>query len=69
MYFSKEKKGENMEEKIFLTAIEVAETLGGISKSAAYRIIKKLNNDLEEKGKIILPGKINKKYFEEKINY
>lgn len=56
------------QEKIFLTAPEVA-IIMGISKRTAYRFIRNLNKDLKEKGKIILPGKINKKYFEEKIYY
>lgn len=49
----------------FLTATDVAIILG-ISSASAYRIIKKLNEELKKQGKIILPGKISRKYFEEK---
>ena len=56
-------KFENCEKK-FLTAKEVANIIRS-SETTAYRIIKKLNSDLEKKGKIIVPGKISKRYFEE----
>lgn len=55
-----------MEEKLFLNAVEVAKILR-ISEATAYRIIKNLNEELKKKGKIILPGKISRRYFEEKI--
>ncbi|MCT4686604.1 helix-turn-helix transcriptional regulator [Vallitalea sp.] len=50
----------------FYTAKEVTEILG-VSVTTAYRIIKKLNNELSEKGYITIPGKISKRYFEEKV--
>lgn len=50
----------------FLTAKKVSEILD-VSESSAYRIIRKLNAELEEKGKIVIPGKISKRYFEEKV--
>ncbi len=50
----------------FLKAEEVAELLD-VSKSSAYRIIKKLNEELDAKGKITVPGKISRRYFEEKV--
>jgi Mga helix-turn-helix domain. len=46
--------------KKFLSASDVAEILG-ISKSSAYRIIKKLNGELQKS------GKISSRYFYEKI--
>jgi len=52
--------------KKFLTASDVAEILG-ISKSGAYRIIKKLNGELQKAGKITVAGKISSRYFYEKI--
>lgn len=55
-----------MEEKQFLTAADVAKILR-TSEATAYRIIKNLNEELKKKGKIILPGKISRRYFEEKI--
>ncbi|UUV17559.1 helix-turn-helix domain-containing protein [Fusobacteria bacterium ZRK30] len=54
------------EEKKFINAKEVADSLD-ISVSSSYRIIKKLNCELEEMGKITLAGKVSRRYFEEKI--
>ena len=48
------------------TADQVAEKLQ-ISKASAYRVIKKLNAELEKKGYTIVNGKISIKYFEEKF--
>lgn len=55
-----------MEEKRFLTAADVAEVME-CSKSRAYEIIKKLNAELEEKHYITIHGRINAKYFYERI--
>lgn len=55
-----------LEEVKFLKAKDVSMILQ-VSESTAYRIIKQLNHELEEKGKIIIPGKISKRYFEEKM--
>lgn len=52
--------------KKFLNAKDVSDLLG-ISESSAYRIIKKLNDELQQKGMIIIPGKISKRYFDEKV--
>ena len=52
-------------ESRFMKAQDVADTLS-VSISSAYRIIKQLNNELNEQGKITVPGKISKRYFEEK---
>lgn len=38
-----------------------------ISKSKAYKIIKKLNDELENKGFIIIRGKVTVKYFKERF--
>lgn len=53
-------------EKKFLNANDVAEILT-ISKSSAYRIIRKLNDNLKKTGKITVPGKISLKYFYENV--
>lgn len=45
----------------FLTADQVAEAIG-VSRSTAYRIIKRLNQELENKGYITVSGKVSKKY-------
>jgi prophage antirepressor-like protein len=53
-------------ESKFFTAKDVAELLD-ISESSAYRIIKKLNDELVDQGKITIAGKISKRFFEEKV--
>ncbi len=53
-------------EKMFLTAKDVS-LITRTSEATAYRIIKQMNADLKKKGKIIIPGKISRRYFEEKI--
>lgn len=50
----------------FLTAKDVASILQ-VSESSAYRIIRKLNEELSKQGKIVIPGKISRRYFEEKV--
>jgi ribosomal protein L18E len=50
----------------FLTAADVASILE-TSEATAYRIIKKLNSELKDQGKIVVPGKIPRRYFEEKV--
>ena len=50
--------------KRYLTATDVAELLG-VSRSTAYRIIKRLNSELEKAGKLTVAGKVSAKYFYE----
>ena len=50
--------------KKFLTATEVAEILN-VSRSTAYRIIHRLNAELEKAGKITVAGKESARYFYE----
>lgn len=52
--------------KRFLVVEDVAGILG-ISKSKAYKVIKELNEELSKNGKIVIAGKISRKYFEEKV--
>ncbi len=54
-----------MENKRFLDVNDVAEYMG-ISTSKAYKIIRSLNSELKAKGFIVVAGKINRVYFEEK---
>lgn len=49
----------------FYNATEVAERLD-IGMTSAYAIIKKLNKELEAQGKIVVHGKIIRRYFDEK---
>ena len=55
-----------MEGTIFITAAEMAEMLS-ISKPYAYKIIRQMNDELYAKGFITIPGKVSKKFFEERF--
>ena len=59
-------RGEKMTNSIFLSAQEVAEMLK-ISKPYAYKIINRLNRELEDRNFITIPSRVSKKYFEEKF--
>lgn len=54
-----------MEQEKFLSAKKVSEILE-TSEATAYRIIRKLNEELKKQGKLVIPGKISRRYFEEK---
>jgi transposase len=41
----------------------------GVSKSYAYKIVRKLNAELLGMGYLIVSGRISKKYFMEKVCY
>ena len=47
---------------------QVAKELG-ISKSYAYKIVQKLNAELREKGYLTISGRVNRRYFMEKLCY
>lgn len=51
--------------KIYITAGEVSELLG-VSKGYAYKLIRKLNKELEDSGYIVISGKVPKRYFEKR---
>ena len=53
-------------EKRFLNASDVSEYMG-IARPMAYKIIRKLNDELVSQGYIIVSGKISRKYFEQKV--
>lgn len=53
--------------KNFLTATDVSEYMG-ISVPMAYKIIRRLNDELKEKGYLTVSGKVNRRYFEHKVN-
>ena len=54
-----------MENK-FIRVDEVAQELS-VSKPYAYKLIKKLNDELREKGFIAIAGRINRQYFYERL--
>ena len=55
-----------MEGTIFITAAEMAEMIS-ISKPYAYKLIRQMNDELDAKGFITIPGKVSKKFFEERF--
>lgn len=56
----------NKDQKM-MTATEVAEYLR-VSRTQAYRIVKKLNLELTEQGFYIVAGKVNRAYFFKKFD-
>lgn len=55
-------------EKNFMTVDDVAEELS-VSKSKAYKIVRQLNKELEEKGIITVAGRVRTSYFRKKVMY
>ena len=55
-----------MADKKYLTADDVAGILE-VSKSSAYKLIHKLNQELKESGYITTPGRISREFFESKM--
>ena len=57
-----------MNENNFMRVDDVARELG-VSKSYAYKIVQKLNAELREKGYLTISGRVNRRYFMEKLCY
>jgi hypothetical protein len=55
-----------MGEKNFLNADDVSRFMG-ISIPMAYKIIRRLNDELKKQGFITVAGKVSRRYFEEKV--
>ncbi|MCR5542589.1 MAG: hypothetical protein K6F55_00445 [Eubacterium sp.] len=55
-----------MEQNMLMGVDEVRSILD-ISRSAAYKIIRNLNQELDKKGYITIKGKISREYFKEKF--
>ena len=53
------------ENKIYITASELAEMLG-VSVGHAYKIIRKLNQELTEQGFLVIAGKVPRRYLEKR---
>ena len=53
------------ENKIYITASELAEMLGA-SVGHAYKIIRKLNQELAEQGFLVIAGKVPRRYLEKR---
>ena len=56
-----------MLEKNFLNAADVSEYMN-ISIHMAYKIIRKLNDELKSQGFLTVSGRVNRNYFEQKVN-
>lgn len=52
--------------QIYMRVQEVADELG-VSVAYAYKVIRTLNKELESKGYIVLQGRIDRKFFHEKM--
>ncbi len=57
-----------MASSTFMRVDEVAEELG-VSKSYAYKLVRKLNQELAEMGYMTVAGRINRKFFLKKVCY
>lgn len=55
-----------MQNRLYYTAMEVQEILG-VSRGKAYKVISALNAELDQKGFLTIPGKISRKFLEEKV--
>ena len=64
---NKNTKNISLESKLY-TAQEVV-TILGVSKTTAYREIKRLNAELEAQGYITITGKISKRFFNERAYF
>ena len=62
------KRGLNImyEESYYISAREVAKAVP-CSLSLAYKLIRNWNEKLAKQGKVIIRGKINRKYFEKQM--
>lgn len=56
-----------MQEKALLTAAEVAELLG-CKMCMAYKVIRECNTELQAAGKLVIRGKVNRKYLLKKLD-
>ncbi len=57
-----------MADKNFMRVEDVARELD-VSKSYAYKIVQKLNKELEAKGFITISGRVSRQYFFERTCY
>lgn len=55
-----------MSKELFVRAEEVAGALG-ISKPYAYKLVREMNEELKQKGFLTTPGRVSRRYFEEKF--
>ncbi|MCR5546085.1 MAG: DNA-binding protein [Lachnospiraceae bacterium] len=52
--------------RTFISVKEIGEMLG-VSKTKSYDIVRDLNKELAERGYMVIPGRVSRKYFEERF--
>ena len=57
-------EGLEMKNSLFYSAKEVQEILG-VSRGKAYKVVQELNEQLEQRGFIVIAGKVPKQFFQE----
>jgi hypothetical protein len=55
-----------MSNTLFIKADEIAQELG-VSKPYAYKLVRRLNEELSKKGYITIEGRVSRAYFQEKL--
>ena len=60
-----EKKRASVPTEKFIMVDECMELLG-VSQSKAYKVMAELNKELKSKGKIVISGRVSRKYFMER---
>jgi len=55
-----------MSNTLFIKADEIAQELG-VSKPYAYKLVRRLNEELSKKGYITIEGRVSRTYFQEKL--
>lgn len=52
--------------RTFISVKEIGKMLG-VSKTKSYDIVRDLNKELAERGYMVIPGRVSRKYFEERF--
>ena len=55
-----------IDNKTFISVKEMLTALS-VSESKAYSIARQLNKELAEQGYLVIPGRVSRKYFEERF--
>lgn len=55
-----------LDENLFISAEDIAKVTG-MSVAYAYKLVKQLNKELEDKGFFTIRGRVSKQYFEERF--
>ena len=52
--------------RTFISVKEICQVLS-VSESKSYAIVRDLNKELSDKGYMVIPGRVSRKYFEERF--